>query len=43
MSDDERREPCPECEEGELVQAGPMEWDTGHIPIICSARCGFWA
>lgn len=32
---------CPECATGVIVSAGPMEYDTGHYPEVCSARCGW--
>lgn len=31
---------CPECGEP-AVLAGPVEYDTGHQPIECAARCGW--
>jgi hypothetical protein len=41
IEDDPREEPCPECPTGEVVSAGPMEWDTGHHPYTCDQLCGF--
>jgi len=32
---------CPECDEGVVVDAGPMERETGHQPYACSANCGY--
>lgn len=32
---------CPECDEGVAVDAGPMERETGHRPLACSAGCGW--
>jgi hypothetical protein len=39
--DDPRENPCPECLQGEVVSAGPMEPDTGHCPYTCDQLCGF--
>ena len=32
---------CPECGKGVVVDAGPMEWETGHQPYACNAGCSY--
>lgn len=41
--DDPRKNPCPECDPGEVINDGPREYDTGHQPLRCSNRCGWSA
>lgn len=39
---DEREDPCPECDEGEVVSVGRMERETGDQPYACNASCGYY-
>lgn len=38
-----REDDCPDCFRGTVVDAGPMERDTGHVPGRCDAGCGYVA